>query len=83
MARATTSPRHCWGRQVEALSPVVVLLPPQYHAKRDEQACRLRTCALRLEKKIGDNKAAAANRLGRIIWHKNHCFRSQPDTQGA
>jgi hypothetical protein len=41
-----------------------------YHAKRMKHRDRLRAWALRLERKVGHNKAAAAvaNQLARITW---------------
>jgi transposase len=48
-----------------------------YHAKRMKNRDRLRSWALRLERKVGHNKAAAAvaNKLARITWAvwKNDC----------
>ena len=58
------------------------------HAKRDKQPDRLRAWALRLEKKVGHNKAAVAlaNKLARIawvVWNKDRNFQPQPVTQAA
>ena len=59
-----------------------------WHAKRLEQPDRLRAWALRLEKKIGHNKAAVAlaNKLARIawaVWKNDRDFAPVPETQAA
>jgi transposase len=59
-----------------------------WHAKRMKQPDRLRAWALRLEKKIGHNKAAVAlaNKLARIafsVWKQDRDFEPLPETQAA
>ena len=59
-----------------------------WHAKRLEQPDRLRAWALRLEKKIGHNKAAVAlaNKLARIawaVWKNDRDFAPVPDAKAA
>ena len=59
-----------------------------YHAKRMKHPDRLRAWALRLERKLGHNKAAAAvaNKLARItwaVWKDNRDFEVIPEPQAA
>jgi len=59
-----------------------------WHAKRMKQPDRLRAWALRLEKKIGHNKAAVAlaNKLARIAfstWKNDRDFEPVPEAQAA
>lgn len=57
-------------------------------AKRMKQKDRLRAWALRLERKLGHNKAAVAlaNKLARIawaVWKNNRNFEPAPEQQAA
>ena len=59
-----------------------------YHAKRMKDCDRLRSWALRLEQKVGHNKAAAAlaNKLARItwaVWKHDRSFEPLPQPQAA
>jgi transposase len=59
-----------------------------WHAKRLERPDRLRAWALRLEKKIGHNKAAVAlaNKMTRIawaVWKNDRDFEPVPEVQAA
>lgn len=59
-----------------------------WHAKRMKQPDRLRAWALRLEKKIGHNKAAVAlaNKMARIafsVWKNDRDFEPVPEPQVA
>lgn len=59
-----------------------------WHAKRMKNRDRLRSWALRLERKLGHNKAAAAlaNKLARItwaVWKNDRDFHPAPELQAA
>jgi transposase len=59
-----------------------------WHAKRMKHRDRLRSWALRLERKVGHNKAAAAlaNKLARItwaVWKNDRDFEIVPEPQAA
>jgi len=59
-----------------------------YHAKRMKDRDRLRSWALRLEQKVGHNKAAVAlaNKLSRItwaVWKHDRSFEPLPEPQAA
>jgi transposase len=59
-----------------------------WHAKRMKQKDRLRAWALRLERKLGHNKAAVAlaNKLARIawaVWKNDRNFEPAPEQQAA
>ena len=59
-----------------------------WHAKRIKNPDRLRSWALRLERKVGHNKAAAAlaNKLARIswaVWKNDRDFELVPEPQAA
>lgn len=59
-----------------------------WHAKRMKQPDRLRAWALRLERKLGHNKAAVAlaNKLARIswaVWKSDRQFEPMPELQAA
>lgn len=59
-----------------------------WHAKRMKQRDRLRAWALRLERKLGHNKAAVAlaNKLARItwaVWKNERSFEPVPEAQAA
>jgi transposase len=59
-----------------------------WHAKRMKQKDRLRAWALRLERKVGHNKAAVAlaNKLARIVWavwKNDRNFEPTPEQQAA
>jgi transposase len=59
-----------------------------WHAKRMKQPDRLRSWALRLEKKIGHNKAAVAlaNKLARLawaVWKSDRDFEPAPEQKAA
>jgi transposase len=59
-----------------------------WHAKRMKHRDRLRSWALRLERKVGHNKAAAAlaNKLARItwaVWKNDRDFEIAPEPQAA
>ena len=59
-----------------------------YHAKGMKNRDRLRSWALRLERKLGHNNTAAAvaNKLARItwaVWKNNRDFEIIPETQAA
>ena len=59
-----------------------------WHAKRMKSRDRLRAWALRLEKKLGHNKAAVAlaNKLARItwaVWKNDRSFEPVPELQAA
>jgi transposase len=59
-----------------------------WHSKRMKHPDRLRSWALRLERKLGHNKAAVAlaNKLARVtwaVWRSDRDFEPLPDTQAA
>jgi hypothetical protein len=59
-----------------------------WHSKRMKHRDRLRSWALRLERKVGHNKAAAAlaNKLARItwaVWKDDRNFEPVPEPQAA